>query len=312
MRDKLTRIGRDIYLVFKHAGQEYGVDRVNRMSAAVAYRGLFAMAPLLILTVYVVGLAVGSDAAREEILEAINRVAGPTVVDAVDTILATMTNPGAVAGVVGLVLLLWTSSGLFLELQNDLNDIFDVPYEQTTGILETVRKRGLGFLWALSLGLILILVLLLNNIWQFLGNLLPGTLEPVNRVVSVLTPLVSVVVLPLVIALFIRTLCVVKIRWRAVWWGSLFTTIAFLVTSYGVSLYFRFSSTSAAQIAGAVFVILLAAYIFAAVFLFGAEVTRAYQLYLETGSPAGDATVSATDSPGHKEAQPITSRDDGN
>jgi membrane protein len=298
---------RDTYLVFKYAAREYGVDRVNRMSAAVAYRGLFAMAPLLILTVYVVGIAVGSEAARAEILEAIDRVAGPTVVDAVDTILLTMSDPGAAAGVVGFVLLLWTSSSLFLELQNDLNDIFDVPYDKTTGILETVRKRGLGFLWALALGLILILVLLLNNIWQFLGSLLPGTFDPVNRVVSALTPFVSFVVLPLVIGLFIQTLSQVKVRWRAIWWGSLFTTVAFLVTSYGVSLYFRLSSTSAAQIAGAVFVILLAAYIFAAVFLFGAEVTRAYELYLETGSPP-----EGTNSSVHKEAEPITSRDDGN
>ena len=291
MRDKLGRMVRDTYLVFRYAAKQHGADRVNRMSAAVAYRGLFAMAPLLILAVYVVGLVVGSEAARAEILEAINRVAGPTVVDAVDTILATMADPGAAAGVVGLVLLLWTSSGLFLELQNDLNDIFDVPYEQTSGILGTVRKRGLGFLWALALGLILILVLLLNNIWEFLGSLLPDTFEPVHRVVSFLTPLVSVVVLPFVIALFVQTLSQVKIRWRAIWWGSLFTTVAFLLTSYGVSLYFRFSSTSAAQIAGAVFVILLAAYTFATVFLFGAEVTKASELYLETGTPPGDATA---------------------
>ena len=287
MRDKIRQLVTRTYLIFQHAAKQYGLDRVNRMSAAVAYRAMFAMAPLLILTVYVVGLVLGSEAARAEIIDAIDRVAGPTVVEAVDTVLARMADPGAVTGLVGIVLLLWTSSSLFLELQNDLNDIFEVPYEQTTGILRTVRKRGLGFLWALALGLILILVLLLNNIWQFLGDLLPAGFDPVHRVVTVLTPFVSVLILPVVIALFVQTLSQVKVRWRAVWWGSFFTAVAFLVTAYGTGLYFRFSETSAAQIAGALFVILLAAYIFSAVFLFGAEVTKAYEIYLETGRPPG-------------------------
>lgn len=277
-------VARITFEIFKHAGKQYGIDRVNRMSAAVAYRTMFAMAPLLLIAVYVVGLVLGSsDAARVEILDAIQRVAGMTVADAVDTALGTLADTGSTAGLVGFVLLLWTGSSLFLELQNDLNDIFGVPYEQTTGILETVRKRGLGFLWALALGLILVVAWLLNSIWQFLGDLFPADFEPAHRLISILTPLVSVVVLPFVFALFTQTLTQVRVRWKAIWWGSFFTSIAFLAASYGASLYFRFSSGSAARIAGALFVILLLAYILSAVFLFGAEVTMSYARYLETG-----------------------------
>jgi len=274
--------------IFKHAGKQYGVDRVNRMSAAVAYRAIFATAPLLLIAVYIVGLVIGgSIEARAEILAAINRVAGPTVYDAVETLLDELASTGSATGLVGLVLLLWTGSSLFLELQNDLNDIFGVPYEETAGILETVRKRGLGFLWALGLGLILVLILLVNSIWQFVGDLFPASFEPAHNLISALTPIVSALVLPLVFAVFTQTLTQVTVRWRAVWWGSLFTSIAFLLTSYGASLYFRFSSGTAAGIAGALFVILLLAYVFSAVFLFGAEVTRSYELYLDTGHPPG-------------------------
>lgn len=281
MLDRLKDIGRDTYAIFKWAGKQYGADRVNRMSAAVAYRAMFAAAPLLIIAVYIVGLVLGSDEALTEILDAIGRVAGPEVVDAVETFLLSVSSTGAVTGIVGLVLLLWTCSSLFGELQNDLNDIFGVPYEQTTGIVKLVRKRGLGFLWALSLGLILIAVLLLNNIWQFLESLFPASFQPAHRVITFLTPLVSVVVLPFVFVLFFQSLTQIKVRWRALWWGSFFTTVAFLVTSYGASIYFRLSPTdSAAGIAGALFVIVLLAYIFSAVFLFGALVTRGYAIYL--------------------------------
>lgn len=283
MLERVKTLARTTYHIYKYAGQQYGIDRVNRMAAAVAYRVMFAAAPLLIVTIWLVGLFIGSEEARAEILGAIDRIAGPTVVNAVNSLIDSLVGTSAVTGIVGLVLLLWTSSSLFMELQNDLNDIFGVPYDQTTGILNTVKHRGLGFLWALALGLFLIAVLLLNNIWQFLEGLLPDSFEPVHRLITVLTPLVSVVLLPVVFALFFQTLTQVNVRWRAIWWGSFFTTVAFLIASYGASIYFRLSAPSAAGFAGAVFVILLLAYILSAVFLFGAEVTKTYDLYLERG-----------------------------
>ena len=288
MWKKIQDRARLTFLIFRHAAKSYAVHRVNRMSAAVAYRAMFAMAPLLLLATYVVGIAIGSsEAARAEILEVIDRVAGPTVLQAIETLLRDLTSTSSITGIVSVVLLLWTSSSLFLELQNDLNDIFSVPFEKTTGILETVRKRGLGFLWALGLGLILVAVLFLNSIWQFLSGLFPADLASVHEVVTLVTPLVSLLVLPLVIALFFQTLTQVKVRWRAVWWGAAFTAVAFLVTAYGASIYFRLSSGSAAGIAASLFVILLLAYTLSSIFLFGAEVTSAYQTYLLTGHPPG-------------------------
>ncbi|HET8738829.1 MAG TPA: YihY/virulence factor BrkB family protein [Acidimicrobiia bacterium] len=295
MLQRLKRGAKGTYEVLRTAAREYGRDRVNRMAAAVSYRALFAMAPLLLLTVYVVGLAVGgSEAAQITILDAIERLVGPEAEQAVGRFLDQLTDVGAVTGIVGLVLLLWTASTLFLELQNDLNDIFGVPYEEGLGLLKTIRSRGLGFLWALGLGLVLVVVLLLNNLWQFLGGLFPASFQSAHELIAYLTPLVSVVVLPVVIAVFMQTLTMVKVAWRAIWWGSLFTAIAVLIASYGASLYFRFGGgTSAAGIAGSIFVILLLVYVFSSVFLFGAEVTRAYEERLTSMSRPRAADTAA-------------------
>jgi len=73
----------DILLASAH---EYGVDRVSRMSAAVAYRGMFAIAPMLIIAVGVLGAVVGgSEEAQQEIFESIERFAGAEVADALTT-----------------------------------------------------------------------------------------------------------------------------------------------------------------------------------------------------------------------------------
>lgn len=283
MWEKTKTNASNAFEILKAAGKEYGEDRVARMAAAVAYRSIFALAPLFLIAVFVFGIFLGDEGARIEVLDSVEQFAGETVRQAMVNVLDNVAASSGSAGVIGFVLLLWTGSSLFMELQNDLNDIFHVPRERTTGPIAFVKKRGLGFLFSVGLGLILVSVVLLNSIWQFLGGLFPENLEPIHDLITVLAPLVSLFVLPLVMALTFQVLSRVKVRWRAVWWGSFFTSLAFLVAAYGASLYFRISGPSAAGVAGSIFVILLLAFILSAVYLFGAEVTKVYNDYLDKG-----------------------------
>ncbi|HZD24026.1 MAG TPA: YihY/virulence factor BrkB family protein [Acidimicrobiia bacterium] len=272
------------YEILRTAARQYGEDRAARMAAAVSYRAIFAVAPLLLVAVFVFGRILGgSGTAESEILSAVERFAGQEVEDAVRTILRPVQESGSAAGVAGFVLLLWTASSLFMEVQNDLNDIFGVPYEHTTGVVAFIRKRGLGFLAALGLGIVLIAVWMINSVWQFLGGVFPESFEPVHRLIGLLAPLVSVVVLPFVLGLTFQVLCRAKVRWRAIWWGAFWTSIAFLAAAYGISLYFDLSQTNAATLVGSAFVILLLAFVLSSVYLFGAEVTKVFHIYLETG-----------------------------
>lgn len=266
------------------AARRYSVIRASRMAAAVSYRAIFALAPLLILAVAVFGLVVGdSDSARQEILEGVDRLAGAQVAEAVATLIDSAARTGSSAALVGFALLLWTSSGLFLELQHGLNDIFEVPHEKTAGVVAFLKKRGLGFLWALGLGLALIVVWLLNLSWRFFEGLFPQELAWFHSLIGWLAPLVSVLLLPAIFALVFQTLTVVKVRWRAVWWGGLFTSVAFLAAAYGAGLYFAWGTElSASRVAASFFVVLLLAFILSAVFLFGAVVTKVYNDHLET------------------------------
>lgn len=291
MFDRLKQTTGTAFEIAKAAGKEYGRDRVARMSAAVAYRTIFALAPLLLVAVFVFGLVIGGDGeARTEILDAVNRIAGSDVRDAVREILGSVADDRNAAGVFGFALLLWTASALFMELQNSLNDIFHVPRERTSGVAAFIRKRGIGFLFVLGLGLVLIAVWLLNLVWNLLGGLFPEDLEAVHRVIGLLTPLVSLVVLPLVVALAFQVLSRVKVRWRAVWWGSFFTSVAFLAAAYGAGLYFSRYGATATGVAGSIFIILLLAFILSSVFLFGAEVTKIYDGYLDSGKIGSEGT----------------------
>jgi membrane protein len=205
-------------------------------------------------------------------------VAGSEVADLVSDLLDSALEAGNTAAVVGIGLLFWTSSSLFLEIQHDLNDIFDVPYDQASGVIALAWKRAIGVLWAFGLGLALAAVWLLNAVWRFLSGVLPEGFERFHDVIAVLAPLVSVLILPFLFGLIFQTMTVVKLRWRAVWWGGLFTGVVFVLAAYGIGVYFAIfeEGPSAIGFAGSLVVILFLAYLLSTVFLFGAEMTKAY------------------------------------
>jgi len=264
--------------ILAEAAEEYGRDRASRMAAAIAYRTIFALAPLLILALAILGWFLGSQAeAQSAILESIEAIAGSDVADLVGSLLTSALASANTAAIIGLILLLWTGSSLFIEMQRDLNDIFDAPAESVTGIVAMIRTRGIGFLWAVGLGVLLIVTWLLNAIWRFIGELLPDSMATAHQLISVLAPIVSLLLLPVVFALIFQTMTAVTIPWRAVRVGGGFTAAVFLAASYGMGVWFElFEPTTALGFAGSFVVVLFLAYFLSMVFLFGAEVTRVY------------------------------------
>jgi membrane protein len=271
------------------AAREFGADRASRMSAAIAYRTVFALAPLLMILVAVLGAFLGSRAeAQLEIRDAIERVAGREVAETIGTVITSATATADTAAIIGGVLLLWTASGLFLEMQRNLNDIFDVPSEEVSGIVATIRTRGIAFLWALGLGLVLIATWGLNAVWRFVGTLLPDSLATAHETIGILAPVASLILLSLVFALVFQTMTAITVRWRAVWVGGAFTSVVFIAAAYGAGQFFRNAGEpTALGFTSSLVAVIFLAYFLAAVFLFGAEVTKVYsdRLYERETAP---------------------------
>lgn len=260
------------------AGREYGDDRAGRMAAAIAYRTVFTLAPLLVIAVWVVGVVLGgSTEAQRQLLESVASVAGETVASTLSSYLDSALRGADTAAVLGFGLLAWTASSLLLEVQHGLNDIFEVPQEKVAGMVGLVRRRIIGLLWAFGLGLVLVAVLVMNTVWRLLEGLLPESLDTLHRIVSYLSPLVSLAIIPVLFVLTFQTLTAIRVPWRAVWWGGSFTSAAFVAASYGAGLYFELTSgPTALGFAGSFVVVIFLAYLLSSVFLFGAELTKVY------------------------------------
>jgi membrane protein len=260
------------------------------MSAAIAYRTVFALAPLLMILVAALGAFLGSRTeAQLEILDAVEAVAGRDVSNTIGSVISSATASADTAAIIGGVLLVWTASGLFLEMQRNLNDIFDVPGEEVSGIVAMVRTRGIAFLWALGLGLLLIATWGLNAVWRFIGDLLPDSMAGVHETVGILAPVASLILLSLVFALVFQTMTAATVRWRAVLIGGLFTSTVFIAAAYGIGVFFQSAGApTALGFTGSLVAVIFLAYFLASVFHFGAQVTKVYadRLHEQETAPA--------------------------
>ena len=124
---------KDMWGLFKRAGSQWLEHKASRLGAALAYYTAFSLAPLLVIVIAIVGFVFGRDAATGQMSGQIESMVGEDGAKAVETIVASANKPasGIFATVVGLVMLLVGALGLFSQLQDALNTVWEVqpkPY----------------------------------------------------------------------------------------------------------------------------------------------------------------------------------------
>ena len=104
MWETLKRRGSFAIEILIDAGQQFGIDRASRMGAAIAYRTVFALAPLLIIAVAVLGVIVGSEEAFEEIIDGVQQLFGSDFARIVNDFLDSVQTSTGSAVILGVVL----------------------------------------------------------------------------------------------------------------------------------------------------------------------------------------------------------------
>jgi membrane protein len=302
-----------IFELLKASAEEFGEDNGGRMAAAIAYRTVFALAPLLLVAVSVASLFLDSPTSdcevtavascktiQQQLVLEVEKISEP-LSEPVDDIMTNAGEGAATSGTVGIAILLFTASSLFLELQRSLNTIFHAPAERTKGILATLRARGIGAVAVLLLGAILVILFAANAVVSGAGSFLIDVINDVGLdgeffapLVKIAGPLVTVLLLVVVFAVQFQTFTAMRIPWKAAWRGGAVTAIVFAAGAIGIGAYFAFASQgettfSAGGFAGGAVLILFTVFILAQIYLLGAEFTKVYGGYLTHGDIVSSA-----------------------
>ncbi len=268
-----------IYL-FRQTFKEWQEDKVPMLAASLAYYTIFALAPLLIIIIAVLGFVLGQSSVQQDLINQFQGLFGDEVAGFVQSMLENRDTGrgGILASIVGVVLLLLGASGVFIQLQSALNEIWDVePGAQPGGILAILKKRLLAFGMILGIGFLLLVSLVIpaaiSVLERFLGNRFPGS----ETLWQWLTFALSLAVIVVLFALLFKFLPDVEIAWRDVWTGAVVTALLFTVGKTIIGLYLGNSGVASAYgAAGALVLLLLWIYYSAQIVLLGAEFTQVY------------------------------------
>ena len=266
--------------LLKETWQEWNDDNVPRLGAALAFYSILSIGPLLLIVVSLAGLAFGDEAASQFIFYEISDMVGIDGASAIRTILtnSTTTESSLIATAIGVVTLVISATGFFVQLQDSLNAIWNVE-GSNADLMSFVKKRLLSFGMILGIALLLLIALVisaaLSAVTTFFADLLPALImHGVNLAASFAA-------ITFLFAIIFKVLPDVKIRWRDVWLGAAITALLFSIGKTLIGIYLgqsAFSSTYGA--AGSLMVLLVWIYYSTQIFFIGAEFTQVYTRYL--------------------------------
>jgi membrane protein len=297
--------------LLKQTVSEWSEDKAPRLGAALAYYAVFSIPPLVLIVVAAIGLVYKGDVSGS-IEHQLGALIGQ---DTARTIMQTGTQQnsggGILATVAGVVLLLFGASGVFGELQDSLNTIWEVKPKTGRGIAGMIKDRFLSFTMVLGIAFLLLVSLVLSAGIAALGGALSGWLPGGEAVGHILETVTSLVIVTLLFAMMFKMLPDVKVAWNDVWIGAAVTAVLFTVGKILIGLYLGKSTVGSAYgPAGAVIVMIVWVYYSAQILFFGAEFTQVYaNRYGSKVVPAENAeplTEEARAQQGMKQTAPAT------
>jgi membrane protein len=269
---------RAAFELLKETASAWIDDKASSRGAALAYYSMFAISPIIILTVSLAGLIYGEDAASGKVTAQLQGTIGPEIAAAVESLVRSASNPtsSTLAALVSLGVALFGATALFGELQDALNTLWRVTPRAGQPIVHLIRDRAFTFGMVLATGLLLLASLVVTAVLNaiaahFTPEFLPaglGMWQAVNW-------LGSLAFVTLLFALIFKVVPDVHVAWRDVWAGAALTGVLFTVGKYLFAVYVtRTGVASAYGAAGSLAVVLVWVYYSAQIVLFGAEFTR--------------------------------------
>jgi membrane protein len=287
--EKNAKSGTGVVALLKQTINEAGDDKIPRLAASLSYYTLLSLSPLLVLAVAVAGLVFGEEAARGQIAAQLQHVFGPEAGEAIQTMVARAKQPssGVLSTIVGLIVLLFGASGVFGELQDSMNTIWEVAPRPGRGIWGMVKDRFLSFTMVLGVAFLLLVSLVISAGLAAIGNWISGFVG-VEWLWQGVNFVVSLAMVALLFALVFKVIPDVKIRWRDVWIGASVTAALFTIGKFLIGLYVGKAGVGSPYgAAGSLVVIVVWVFYSAHILFIGAEFTQVYARAL--GSPIAPA-----------------------
>lgn len=271
------------FIILKNTFTIFMDVRGLKFSASLAYYTVFSLAPLLVLTISLAALFFGQEAAEGRVFEEINGLVGNTAAAQIQEIIRNveLNEDNTVALIIGIGTLLVGATTVFGDMQHSINRIWEIKPKPKRGWIKLIKDRLLSSSLILSLGFLLIVSFIINGLMMIFLDYIKRFFSDLAVVLSLaLDVIINFTVISLLFGIIFKFLPDVRIRWKDVKAGALFTAALFMIGRFLISYYIHFTGPESTYgTAASIIVVLLWVFYTAAILYMGAAFTRAYTEY---------------------------------
>lgn len=271
---------RDLGKLFKSTFKSWNDKDPFRQSAVIAYYAIFSVPGLLVLIIAITGYFFGKDAVNENIINQISSTMGADTATSIKEMLlkASTSKSSVIGSIVSIGVLLVGATGVFVELQKSLNDIWNVKPVKQNGLWLIIKARLFSFGLIVAIAFLLLVSLVISTGLTALSDIIKAYTSDFTVVIfNIINFIFSLAVISLLFAMMFKILPDAKIEWKHVWFGSLLTGLLFTIGKTALAFYFGTANPASVYgAAGSVILMLLWVSYSSMIVFFGAEFTAAY------------------------------------
>jgi len=249
-------------------------------SIIIAYYTIFSLPGLLVIIINIAGFFYDKVEVGSQISYQIQLVLGGDVANDIESIIGKANERDVLSSIFGVTILLFGATGVFTELQQMLNKIWNVKPKPRKGqkIRALITERIFSFGLILVIGFLLLVSLVLSAGLARLSSWVTYHLsESLTFVFYGMDALLSIGIITILFAAIFKFLPDAKVKWSGVWAGALLTSFLFVIAKVGLGFYFGQSDIGSTYgAAGSVILIILWVSYAGLILLFGAEFTHVY------------------------------------
>ncbi len=274
----LPSIGALLRMTFE---QWYG-DNIPRHAAGLAFYTLFAIAPLLLLSVEVMSLIYGRQTAETQLAAQIEQYVHSAEAAALTQTILENALPSSANWLVtiGIVIaFLYGASSIFGELQVMLNIIWGVHPINGGNFRDVIWQRIIAIIMVILSGLLIVVGLVITLWYSEATTWVRSYVDTSSRTDQLAYFCITLGLTALVFALIYKFVPAVEIAWHDVLIGAIATAFLVSMARLVITLYLSYNRIGSIYgAAGSLVILLLWVYYSAQIFFLGAEFTHVYSL----------------------------------
>jgi len=266
--------------LLKRSVIKFQKDDPVKLAGTTAYFTIFALAPILIIIISVIGLLMGEETIRVKVYEELQNLIGGQGTEYIKTLVSNFQNTerNILGTIIGILIFMVSATTIFSVLQKSLNFIWKIKAKPQHNWLKILKDRLLSFGLILSLGFVMLVSLLIDAGLSLLRDFLNDHMPEFTLVlVQIANHIFSFAVIMFIFAMIYKFLPDAVIKWKVVWMGSFITSLLFTLGKFLIGFFLGTSNIGVMYgAAGSLVVILIWVFYSSMIFFLGAEITQQY------------------------------------